>query len=385
MNVAEPKFRYEQVTDDLRRRIASGQLTPGEQLPPENLLAEEYGITRQTLRRALELLAEDGVILRQKGRGTFVADTEEDERIAPVLYVGEYEAHFFRELYLAISREGQRAGRPVSAFDPRAPHSVSELKDRLRQLARQEGRLICVGEVWERVRPAVPPELPPPVVVHVMDSVCTARTYHISVDRWRATHIATEHLIHLGHRNLAFLGTHPDHDIARGFARPLHGSETYQGFSSAVQRHRVGEKGALGYYTTPEGGAGLPESVRPWAYCPAEEDAERLVHRFLDDVGPEVTGFVCDADFRAVTLCHALAARGQSIPEDVSVIGVGCTPWSEALRPMLSSVNVGELAIARLAVQCATLPSPDEAIVYFASPRVVARGSTGAVRAVCQC
>lgn len=65
---------YLRIADHLRKRIDNGELAPGEQLLPETQLAESYGVARMTVRQALEVLQEEGLIGRKRGRrgGTFV-------------------------------------------------------------------------------------------------------------------------------------------------------------------------------------------------------------------------------------------------------------------------------------------------------------------------
>jgi GntR family transcriptional regulator len=63
---------YHQIETDLRGLIKSGQLEPGDILPPELELSRVYGVGRQTIRMALSRLATADVIARQAGRGTFV-------------------------------------------------------------------------------------------------------------------------------------------------------------------------------------------------------------------------------------------------------------------------------------------------------------------------
>lgn len=58
---------------ELKHHIENGQLSPGAKLPPERELAETYGLARNTVRNALRLLEEEGKLVRQVGRGTFVA------------------------------------------------------------------------------------------------------------------------------------------------------------------------------------------------------------------------------------------------------------------------------------------------------------------------
>ena len=65
---------YHQVANDLRERIASGAWPPGRQIPGEKELTEIYGVSRITIRQALANLTHEGLISRERGRGSFVSE-----------------------------------------------------------------------------------------------------------------------------------------------------------------------------------------------------------------------------------------------------------------------------------------------------------------------
>ncbi len=65
---------YQQVRDLLVERISKGVWKPGTSLPNEHDLARELGISTGTVRKALDSLERDRLVLRQRGRGTFVVD-----------------------------------------------------------------------------------------------------------------------------------------------------------------------------------------------------------------------------------------------------------------------------------------------------------------------
>ncbi len=64
--------RYGKLALALRDRIVQGEWTPGEVIPAESSLAQSYGVALGTIRQALALLVEDGVLQRRHGKGTFV-------------------------------------------------------------------------------------------------------------------------------------------------------------------------------------------------------------------------------------------------------------------------------------------------------------------------
>lgn len=65
-------FPYHRIVNDLRLAIASEHLAAGERLPSEWELAERYGTSRPTVRRAIAVLKAEGLVLTEQGRGAFV-------------------------------------------------------------------------------------------------------------------------------------------------------------------------------------------------------------------------------------------------------------------------------------------------------------------------
>jgi len=68
---------YARIAASLRERIAAGNPPPGSLLPSESALCQDYGVTRNTVRRALAELAEDGLIETVPGRGRVVRSPNE--------------------------------------------------------------------------------------------------------------------------------------------------------------------------------------------------------------------------------------------------------------------------------------------------------------------
>lgn len=60
------------VRDLILDQIRAGELEPGEQLAPEGTLSDEFGVARSTIREAVKLLVNDGVVEVQHGRGSFI-------------------------------------------------------------------------------------------------------------------------------------------------------------------------------------------------------------------------------------------------------------------------------------------------------------------------
>ena len=66
--------KYQELTEQLRLQIVSGEIAPGQKLPSENTLSAQYQVSRQTVRKALAILQNEGYIYAEHGRGTFCSE-----------------------------------------------------------------------------------------------------------------------------------------------------------------------------------------------------------------------------------------------------------------------------------------------------------------------
>ena len=71
---------YLQVASALRRRIETGHWKPGDKISTIEKLEREFGVARVTVRQAIDLLHDEGLVRRQQGRGTFVSRSLKDTR-----------------------------------------------------------------------------------------------------------------------------------------------------------------------------------------------------------------------------------------------------------------------------------------------------------------
>jgi GntR family transcriptional regulator len=80
---ALPKYR--EIEEDLRYKILFGHWKPGDQIPTENELCEQYKVSRITIRKAINELENAGYLVGQSGRGTFITDWQQSLTEKPML------------------------------------------------------------------------------------------------------------------------------------------------------------------------------------------------------------------------------------------------------------------------------------------------------------
>jgi LacI family transcriptional regulator len=180
----------------------------------------------------------------------------------------------------------------------------------------------------------------------------------VTADNAVGSAMAVEHLAALGHRRIAHVSG-PE-ELSTGLVR---------------------RRGYLDGLRT----AGLPEDRALLVSCDAwtEDEGARALGRLLDS-GVELTGVVAGHDRVALGCYDALAARGLSCPEDVSVVGFNDMPFMDKMRPALTTVRIDHYEVgaeaARLLLDALREPGRPPRTVLL-PPRLVVRGSTAPVRA----
>lgn len=87
VSIMEKELLYQKIYNDLLEGIQSQNYPPGERLPSEKELAEQYGVSRITSKKALEMLADRNMITRRPGKGSYVlenAGVESEKSVSPL-------------------------------------------------------------------------------------------------------------------------------------------------------------------------------------------------------------------------------------------------------------------------------------------------------------
>jgi GntR family transcriptional regulator len=133
---------YAQVRELLMRRIASGAWQPGDALPSEPELAAEIGVSQGTVRKALDEMEAETLVVRRQGRGTYVAG-HDDARILFQFFklALDSDAHPFPESRILAVKVAAADARATSLLDLRRGAKIVRI-ERLRSLADD----VCIVE-----------------------------------------------------------------------------------------------------------------------------------------------------------------------------------------------------------------------------------------------
>lgn len=321
------RTRYLDIADDLRTRVQT--LAADTQLPVEAALSEEYGCSLLTLRNALRVLQEEGLIRREQGRGTFV----EPRRAKPqtsglVLYWGLHEGHLYQTLFHELTRCLSNADCAALAWNPEETDPDTLAAGVAGHLALAPKAVFLLGhsplqfEVLKRHETA----LPPVYNIFAKTRELGIPMTDVLVDFEQSGWLLGEHLANLKHERVLLYGQETpvgDTPPATLMVQGLHRFADHSGALEIVDflYPRPGDSPPLHLQS-------LPERVA------------------LEGVSAIVTGM----DFIAVQVIQVLQEAGLDVPGDVSVTGFGHTPWSEVNRPALTSVSFPLADLARTTV-----------------------------------
>lgn len=321
---ARPK--YVVLAEDLQRFIAAERLRPGSRLPAERDLARSFRVAHLTVRQALQLLEQRGLILRHHGSGTFVANPHERRiellqrlpSIPPVSVVGlgperdaEHEPVNWEPLlyrYRGIVEGGAHFGLTIKSCDlPAAGRDDGGWFDRLAASlgVLVEGDRLPDAKIDELLRRGVP-------VVAINRHTATACS-RVQVDTLQGARLATEHLLALGHRRIGL--------VVGDQEKPL------------MRLRQEGYREALA-------AAGVPfdESLVVIDRRGLPEDGAAAARTLLHVASPPTAIFAA-SDMRARGVIEALASAGLRVPGDVSVVGFDDLKAAESMKPPLTTVR----------------------------------------------
>jgi DNA-binding LacI/PurR family transcriptional regulator len=294
-----------QVERALRERVAAGAF-PGGRLPTEVDLAEQLGVSRETVRLAAEVLQREGLLVKIRRRGTFVRAAHPpvppDEPVLKAVgylqagYTGRDEEEGVMRVVDGLMLQGAVEEAARAGIGLHVHHTLNTEAGRvLRQLA---GPPVLQGVIFasfgeEKVlRRAVGLGLP---VVLLDHSSPRLNLPSVREDSFAGTRQGVAHLLRLGHRRVAFVNwrqTDLNPWRLQGYRQALR--------DAGVPRRRAWE---LAVEVTPAGARQAVEQVLALA--------------------PRPTAVYCFNNTLAGLFIDTVRAAGLRVPEDLSVVGGG--------------------------------------------------------------
>lgn len=291
---------YLQLADLLREQITSGEFQPGDRLPSETKLVNQYGIARLTVREALQQLVNEGLIEKRHGKGSFCKNAAVRKKIDVLLNMTDY---YFMPYYMqSISDVLDDYQADLVAGDTKnSCGEICRLLDRigkrgsdgiilqasLEMVFDREALLQAFEKIEEQNIPLI-------MIDHSYAGIASSK---VVMDERKAGKLAGECFLRYGHSKLA--GVLIEHH------------------AQSVERM-----------------AGFGDVVKEYAPIPVGAELKIKLRQAIED---GVTGLFCFSDFIAKVCIDLLDEMGCRIPEDISIISVDDTELAKAYH--LTSVS----------------------------------------------
>jgi GntR family transcriptional regulator len=165
-----PVPRYVQLADLMRQRIARGTWPRAHRLPSLDELTTEFGVARVTVRQAIDLLAREGLVSPQQGRGTFVTGAPTRERIINVVTTLDALARVYEDTQPRIVNIDESVGSPPLAEAEGTPAPRYAF---MRRVHLRDGKPYCVISIWldERIFRKAPQKFRSTTVIPLLKSM----------------------------------------------------------------------------------------------------------------------------------------------------------------------------------------------------------------------
>ncbi|MBE7558379.1 GntR family transcriptional regulator [bacterium] len=319
--------RYQQVISMLKEKILAGEYPVGSKLPPERELQEALGLSRMTINRAILELADQGLVKREVGKGTFVirnsvpANHVRSLGVITPSHRSLLEQPFYWEVMEGI--DGQvRVGdfRAVIAGKEEVLLQQPDLAAYFHEMGL--AGVILMGqmrpELLARLR-----DCPLPIVC-LNFSGTEFGLDSVVIDGERGGYLAARHLLKLGHRRIG---------VILGPKENANSQNIQRGFFSCLAKNRVAIE---------------PDHILRGDYM--MQDGFRCMMALLDE-RPRPTAVFCASDMMAMGALNAARALSVEVPGQLSLVGFDDCRLVAHAYPPLTTVRVDMQRLGATAVE----------------------------------
>lgn len=332
--MAVPK--YQSVADDLRFHILHGKYASSRTLPTEFVIANQYGVSRQTVRQALALLAKAGLIEKRQGSGSHIvrntlAESSPYRSVAIIAtYISDYIfPGVLREMETVLSRNNCTP----SLFATQ--NQVANERKILQTLL----SMPVDGILVEGTKSALPnPNLDlyqqlmakgiPLVFFHGAYAQLPGAPFVLD-DNAGGGRMLTEYLLQKGHRHIAGIFKSDD----------IQGPERYAGYTAALRDAGIPVDDRYIFWYNTENKHTL---------FPSDSQMPMNLGRALP---PECSAVICYNDEIAASLINTLRLQQVKIPQQMAVVSFDNSTYSRLSPIPITSLSHGDKNVGHIAAQ----------------------------------
>lgn len=353
------KPKYFTLMEELKEKIISGRIQPGEKLPSENQFTVQYSLSRHTVRKALSLLEQEGYIEACHGKGTFCSEKmrhmKKSRNIAVVTtYISDY---IFPRLIQGMDNVLSEQG--YSIILKNTGNSRQKEAKCLEELLQKDidGLIIEPSKSQLSCRhPGLYENLEKYQIPYIfIQGIYTEMKDkpHILMDDARGCYLVTKYLLEQGHRRIT------------GFfkADDIQGIQRHKGYVRALQE------------------AGIPydPDLVVWFHTEDRRSKPSMMVKEMVKTGSLPHGIVCYNDQIAVQVIESLEDCGLQVPKDISVTGYDNSLYAQRGTGITTIAHpqerLGEMAAELILEKINGVSEEDSKVERLIQPELIVRGS----------
>lgn len=360
---SNPLPLYIQIKEHLRSAILGGSLEPGQPLPLEGELAQQYGVSVITIKHSLRDLASEGLVVRIKRKGTFVSPRVE----APArrsrtmaLVIPDIEDLFLSEIYRGVAAAAREADYQVTILSSDRDSAVEA--ENLRSLGRHGEAGAVIFPHWGRINAELIVDLKRRGVPFVLVNryFRDIQADYVVADNLGGACQAIEHLIELGHRRIGCIG----------WVECTAVDDRLEGYRLALGRHGIVYDEHLVRSILTEGRQNYVEVE------PATGGYNEM--RALLELQPRPTAVFAVSDRLVAGALRTIAERGLRVPQDVAIVGFDDLRYAASLDLTTVAQPAFETGRQAAAILLAKIETPGDGYRQIVLPvELIVRGSSG--------
>jgi GntR family transcriptional regulator of arabinose operon len=304
---------YKGIQKDIENKIADGTYPPGFRLMPENDMTDFYGVSRITVRNAMDHLTRANLVERIRGKGTFVIGKEEGEKKEMHSFKGKKislivpnldDPHTIK-MFKGIYGEAEKKDYAITVYQTHHDQGIEEkaisqsLKDNV------DGLIIypVQNEIYnEEIIKLALGRFPAVLIDRSLEGI---NINSVVTENEVSSFTATRHLLEKGHRNIGFIS--PDLNLA------LTLKERYRGYVRAHEEMGLDLNGQNLY--------SYDDDINRMSLQKSAEDHDfSALEKYLRE-NKSITAFLCAEPQETKLLMLTLKRLKKSVPQDISFIG----------------------------------------------------------------
>ncbi len=210
----KPKKVSSQIADQIRSSILAGEFSPGDKLPPERELAEMFGVSRPSVREALNVLASAGLVMSYQGGGTVVMSLVETTAANPLSELIRVQQD--RALDVIEVRKCMESWTAYYAAQRALPEDLRRMEEIVAGMERNLSELLPSEDLDANLHIVIARATHNIVWLHLMQSLFDAmKEFQQGV--WRAVYLTSEdhHLLYRHHLSIFEAIRNKDAEAAR--------------------------------------------------------------------------------------------------------------------------------------------------------------------------